>query len=267
MTHKKQMVEAKELRKVILRMAYEAGSGHIGGSLSSLEILMALYFSVLHVDPGQPEDEDRDRFILSKGHAAPALYAVLAYRGFFPIEELLTLRKLGSRLQGHPCRDKLPGIELSTGSLGLGISAGVGMALAAKLKNKAYKIYVLCGDGELNEGQNWEAMMTANKWNLDNLIIIIDKNDVQLDGLADEIMPMGDLEMKLRAFGIHTRFCPGHDIEQIMQSLNEMEKVMGPKALIARTIKGKGVDFMENRSEWHGKRISEHEYLEAINQL
>lgn len=258
---------AQELRISIINMIHKAGSGHSGGSLSCAEILTVLYESIMYIRPENPKWEDRDRFVMSKGHGAPALYAVLAKKGYFDPEHLNSLRQLESCLQGHPCMFKLPGVEMSTGSLGMGISVGVGMALAAKLSKKNYCIYVLCGDGELQEGQNWEALMSAAKWNLDNLTIIIDRNHVQLDGTVMQIMPMGDLEAKLKAFGMHTMTCNGHDVKSLSDTFKSAKEYEGPVAIIAETVKGKGVSFMEGQSAWHGKPINKEEYIQAIQEL
>ena len=244
---------AQELRLMIIDMIHRAGSGHSGGSLSIAEILTVLY--------------DRDRFVLSKGHGAPALYAILARKGIINKEELDTLRQLGSCLQGHPCMFKLPGVEMSTGSLGMGISVGVGMALAAKLQEKNYRVFVLCGDGELQEGQNWEAFMSIAKWKLDDLVVIIDRNSVQLDGTVDEIMPLGDLKSKLEAFGLAVISCNGHDTAELQHVFARAEKLKGPVAIIANTVKGKGVSFMEGKSIWHGKTIGKEEYEQAIKEI
>lgn len=256
------------LRRAILTAIHGAGSGHSGGSLSAVEILATLYGAVLRTDPANPEWPDRDRFILSKGHAAPALYAVLARRGFFPESELATLRRVGSRLQGHPCRERLPGVDLSTGSLGLGLSAGIGMALATRLTGHAYRVYVLCGDGEMNEGQNWEAFMAGNKFRPSNLCLIVDRNHVQLDGPGDEIMPLGDLAAKIRAFGWNVLECDGHDPAELLDAFDAARAHKdGPTAIVARTVKGKGVSFMEGQAAWHGKPISDADYARAMAEL
>lgn len=260
-------MDAEQIRRDIVTMIHRAGSGHSGGSLSAVEILTCLYGAVMRHDPGNPEDSCRDRFILSKGHAAPALYAVLSHYGYFPKEELMTLRCLGSRLQGHPCRDRLPGIELSTGSLGLGISAGLGMALASGISGDSYRVFVLCGDGELNEGQNWEAFMAMNKWKPHNLTVIVDYNRVQLDGTAQEIMPMGSLRDKIQSFGLKAVCCDGHDVDQLMNAFNEAGDTSGPCVILAYTVKGKGVSFMEGKSAWHGKTIGDQEYEAAMAEL
>ena len=258
---------AMKLRLQIVEMIYGAGSGHSGGSLSCAEILTVLYNRVMNIRPGDPFFADRDRFILSKGHAAPALYAVLSARGFFPREELSTLRRLESRLQGHPCMFKLPGIEMSTGSLGMGISVGVGMALAMRKAGRDSRVYVLCGDGELEEGQNWEALMAATKWNLSNLMVIVDRNEVQLDGPVREIMPIGYVEAKMRAFGLQTFSCDGHSCRELAEVFDAAGERDAATAVIAHTVKGKGVSFMEGESAWHGKPIGPEEYETAINEL
>jgi len=259
--------DAQELRITIINMIYKARSGHTGGSLSSAEILTVLYDHIMNIRSQEPMGEDRDRFVLSKGHAAPALYAILAKRQFFGSEELGTLRQLDSRLQGHPCMFKLPGVEMSTGSLGMGISVGVGMALSAKALNKSFRVFVLCGDGEMEEGQNWEAMMSAAKWNLDNLVIIVDRNKVQLDGTEQQIMPLGNLEAKLNAFGMHTLTCDGHDVKSLLDTFEIAKEHNGPVAIVAETVKGKGVSFMEGQSAWHGKQIGQGEYEQAMKEL
>lgn len=258
---------AQELRLSIVDMIHKAGSGHTGGSLSCAEILTVLYDDIMSVRPEQPTWEDRDRFILSKGHGAPALYAVLARSGYFDAARLGTLRQLESCLQGHPCMFKLPGVEMSTGSLGMGLSVGVGMALAAKLQGKKYRVYVLCGDGELNEGQNWEAMMSMAKWQLDNLVLIVDRNHVQLDGTEAQVMPLLDLQAKLEAFGLSTACCDGHDTRQLMDAFRSVAGFGRPAAIIAETVKGKGVSFMEGKSEWHGKTIDTDDYRKAANEI
>lgn len=259
--------KAREIRRDILTMLHTAGSGHAGGSLSSVEIVTTLYNEVLRVSPQAPQDPKRDRFILSKGHAAPLLYATLADRGFFPKEELATLRKLGSRLQGHPCREKLPGVELSTGSLGMGISVGVGMALAARRTGQDYRVYVLCGDGELNEGQNWEALMAAHKWKLENLCIIIDRNRVQLDGTESEIMPTGDLTRKIGDFGLSTIECDGHSFAALLTAFDRVKRADRTTCIVANTVKGKGVSYMEGKNIWHGRQITDADYEAAMQEL
>jgi len=253
----------------IINMLYRAGSGHPGGSLSEVEILIALYFGAMKIDPEHPDDETRDRFILSKGHASPGLYAVLAERGFFDKAELNTLRQIGSILQGHPDMKKTPGVDFSTGSLGQGLSVGCGMALGAKLKGLKSRIYVLLGDGELNEGQVWEAAMSAVKFKLDNLTAIVDRNHVQLDGTADDIMPMDPLSDKWKSFNWHVFNADGHDVGDMLRSIDEAIKIKDgrPSVIIAETIKGKGVSFMENDYRWHGKIIDGKEYETALYEL
>jgi transketolase len=259
---------AHDLRIRIIDMIYKAGSGHPGGSLSICEILTVIYFSELRINAENTKDPDRDRFILSKGHGAPALYAVLAKKGFFPEEELDTLRKIHSRLQGHPDMNKVPGVEISSGSLGMGISFGIGTALGARLNNKSFRTYVLTGCGELDEGQNWEAFLTGAKYKLDNLTVIIDYNRVQLDGTNEEILPLSDLRQKLLSFNWHVIECDGHNITEIIKSLKKAKETKGqPSVIIAYTVKGKGVSFMENRHEWHGKPVNEEEYEQAIQEL
>ncbi|HEY5585820.1 MAG TPA: transketolase [Ruminiclostridium sp.] len=259
--------KAQELRITIINMIHKAGSGHSGGSLSSSEILTVLYEDVMNIRPNEPLWEDRDRFVLSKGHGAPALYAILAQKGFFNSDNLNTLRQLDSCLQGHPCMFKLPGIEMSTGSLGMGISVGVGMALAAQLHKRNNRVFVLCGDGELQEGQNWEAMISAAKWKLDNLVIIIDRNHVQLDGTEEQVMPMGDLNAKLKSFIPNLFTCDGHDVKALLDTFQRALNSKGPSVIVAETVKGKGVSFMEGQSAWHGKTISKEEYILAIKEL
>jgi transketolase len=259
--------DAQRLRLNIVDMIHRAGSGHTGGSLSCAEILTVLYEKILKINPKDPGWAERDRFVLSKGHGAPALYAVLAQKGFFDPQELKSLRQFESCLQGHPCMFKLPGVEMSTGSLGMGISVGVGMALAGKRQHQNYRVFVLCGDGELNEGQNWEGMMAASKWNLDNLIVIIDRNHVQLDGTEAQIMPLQKLEERLAAFGLDPISCNGHDVGSLLNAFDQAFACQGPVAIVAETIKGKGVSFMEGQSAWHGKQIGDQEYRQAIREL
>jgi transketolase len=259
---------AYDIRRWVIEMTYRAGSGHPGGSLSAAEILTVLYFHEMRLDPEHPRWPDRDRFVLSKGHAAPAYYAALALRGFFPIEELYTLRKIGSRLQGHPSMD-LPGVDMSTGSLGQGLGVGVGMALAGKLDKRDYRVYVLLGDGELHEGSVWEAAMSAAHHSLDNLVAIVDRNMIQLDGPTEEILRLESLEAKWRGFGWHVVEINGHDVVQIMEALEIARNVKGrPTVIIARTIKGKGVSYMENTHKYHGKPPrTEEEYRKAIEEI
>ncbi|MFZ5632799.1 MAG: transketolase [Bacillota bacterium] len=259
---------ANEIRQDIIRMLGRAGSGHPGGSLSAADIVAALYFKVLRIDPRNPGDPGRDRFILSKGHAAPVLYAALAQRGFFPREELLTLRKLGSRLQGHPDMKKLPGVEMSTGSLGQGLSVANGIALAGKLDGLDYRVFVLLGDGEIQEGQVWEAAMAAAHYKLDNLIAFLDHNRMQIDGPVEEVMSPEPVADKWRAFGWDVQVIDGHDMAQILQSVEKALTAGGrPHMIIAETVKGKGVSFMENQVGWHGVAPKPDETGRALAEL
>ncbi len=258
----------KQLRVDIIRMIETAGSGHPGGSLSVIDLLTVLYLKFLKHDPKRPDWADRDRLILSKGHACPALYAVMAYTGYFPKENLMTLRKLGSSLQGHPDRLRLPGIEFSTGSLGQGLSVGLGMAMAAKLDKKAFKTYVILGDGEIQEGQCWEALMAAPKFKLDNLVMILDHNNGQIDGHVNEVLPIDPMEDKLKSFGWEVSAIDGHDFAQIEKALSQAQKAgQVPHAIIAKTVKGKGVSFMENAIAWHGKAPNKEEADRAVEEI
>lgn len=259
---------ALEMRRDIVKMLAKAGSGHTGGSLSAADIVASLYFWEMQVDPARPDWEDRDRFVLSKGHAAPVLYAALARRGFFPHELLSTLRKLGSPLQGHPDRKKLPGVEASTGSLGQGISWAVGMALAAKMDQKDYRVYALLGDGELEEGLVWEAAMAAAHYKLDNLLVFVDNNGLQIDGRIVDVLSPEPIPDKFRAFGWEILYINGHSCQEIMQALEYGRSIEGrPVAIIARTLKGKGCSFMEDRAEWHGVAPKEDELQRALAEL
>lgn len=261
-------LKANAVRKHIIEMVYNAGSGHPGGSLSATDILVALYFHIMRYDPENPKWEDRDRFVLSKGHAAPALYAVLAEKGVFPVEELLTLRKIGSRLQGHPDMRKLPGIEASTGSLGQGLSIACGMALAARLDRKLYNVYAMLGDGEIEEGQIWEAAMFAAHNKLDNLIVFLDRNGLQIDGKTEEVMSINPVVDKWRAFGWEVREINGHDFKEIVDAVEWAKGIKGkPAMIIAHTIKGKGVSYMEGSVHFHGKPPNDEEYRIAIKEL
>ncbi len=261
-------VDCARLRNRIIDTIYNAGSGHSGGSLSCVEILWTLYTQVLNVRPEEPDWPERDRFVLSKGHAAPALYVTLAEMGFLPSEELDTLRRAGSILQGHPDMRKTPGVEMSTGSLGMGISVGVGMALSGRLSGRDYGVYVLAGDGELQEGQNWEAFMAAARWGLTNLTVIVDRNGVQLDGPTEDIMPLGDVAEKVRSFGLRVRECDGHDCRAVLEALSWAgETPETTSVVVAHTVKGKGVSFMEGESAWHGKRIDAEHYAAAKREL
>ncbi|HHY79539.1 MAG TPA: transketolase [Thermoanaerobacter sp.] len=260
--------KAKEVRIDIINMLAEAGSGHPGGSLSCADILTLLYFDKMNVKPDNPKWEDRDRLVLSKGHAAPALYAVLAEKGFFPKEELKTLRKLGSILQGHPDMKSTPGLDMTTGSLGQGLSAANGMALSGKLDKKGYRVYVILGDGELQEGQIWEAAMTAAHYKLDNLTAILDFNGLQIDGPNREVKNIEPVNEKFKAFGWHVIEIDGHDFDQIDKAIEEAKATKGkPTLIIAHTIKGKGVSFMENQVGWHGSAPNEEQRQKAIQEL
>lgn len=260
---------AKELRKTALTMIYEAQSGHPGGAFSAADIVAALYFSEMKIDPRNPKWPERDRFVLSKGHVCPIQYAALGLLGFFPEEHLHTLRKEGSILQGHPDMKKCPGIDISTGSLGQGASCAAGMAIAGKRDHKDYRVFVMVGDGEIDEGIVWEAMMTANKYRLDNYILIVDNNGLQLDGTCEQVMPPLDLSAKAAAFGFDTYDIDGHNMEEILRALDEIRGAKNgrPKFINARTVKGKGVDFMENRPEWHGMAPNAEQYASAMAQL
>jgi transketolase len=258
----------KQFRRTLIETLYKVQTGHPGGSLSATEIITALYFEIMRVDPKNPSWEDRDRFVLAKGHAAPMLYIALAEKGFFPKEELSTLRQIGSRLQGHPYANKTPGVELSTGPLGLGLSAALGMGIGARLKKKDFYTYVLMGDGEIQEGIVWEAAMAGAKYGLDNVIAILDKNGVQLDGPVDVIMPLGNVRAKWESFGWNTQVIDGHNIEEIVASIEQAKTMKGkPTIIIAQTVKGKGVSFMEGKHTWHGKPISKAEYEAALAEL
>jgi transketolase len=259
---------AADIRKDIITMITEAGSGHPGGSLSAADILTVLYFREMRVDSSNPRWEDRDRFVLSKGHAAPVLYAVLARKGFFPKEELLRLRKIDSMLQGHPDMKGTPGVDMSTGSLGQGFSASCGMAMAAKIDRKDYRVYTLLGDGELQEGIVWEAAMFAAHYRLDNLTAIIDNNGLQIDGANEEIMSVDPITDKFRAFGWNVVETDGHCIEDIIMSIDKAKQTKGaPTVIVAKTIKGKGVSFMENEVDWHGKAPKEEQKLQALREF
>lgn len=259
---------AKGIRRHIITMLAKAGSGHAGGSLSAVEIVTALYFCILRHDPSRPQWAERDWFILSKGHAAPLLYAVLAERGYFPKEELATLRKLDSRLQGHTDRTATPGVEMSAGALGQGLSFGIGVALAARLDQKDYRVYVLLGDGECDEGQVWEAAMAAAHFKVDNLVAVVDHNELQLDGWNRQIMNLEPLGEKWHSFGWHVIEIDGHNFAQILNALKEAKQIKGqPTVIVAHTIKGKGVSFMENNVEFHGKALTPQEAELALHEL
>jgi len=258
----------KKFRIELIKCLHTVGSGHPGGSLSATEIITTLYFHELNVNPKNPNDPDRDRFILSKGHAAPMLYLNLAEKGYFDKSELSNLRQMNHMLQGHPCAKTTSGIDLSTGPLGLGISAAVGMAIAGKLDKKGYNVYVLIGDGETQEGIVWEAAMAASKYKLDNLIVILDHNKVQLDGTIDEIMPLGDINAKWESFGWKVIETNGHNIRDISSALEEAKRAKGkPIIIIAETVKGKGISFMEGKNIWHGKPIDDEHFNIAMKEL
>ena len=259
---------ANEVRKGIIKSTHAAKSGHPGGSLSAADLFTYLYFVELNVDPKNPKDENRDRFVLSKGHVAPGYYSTLAERGFFPKEDLLTLRHVGSYLQGHPDMKKIPGVDMSSGSLGQGISAAVGMALAAKLQNKDYRTYTLLGDGEIQEGQVWEAAMFAGSRKLDNLVVIVDNNGLQIDGPIDEVNSPYPIGAKFEAFNFNVVEIDGHDFDQIADAFKQAKECKGkPTAIIMKTIKGKGVSFMENQAGWHGKAPNDEQYAQAMEDL
>ena len=262
------MKTANEVRKGIVTAVHSAKAGHPGGSLSAADIFTYLYFEEMNIDPKEPKKADRDRFVLSKGHTAPGLYSTLAHRGYFPVEDLKTLRHTGSYLQGHPDMKHIPGIDMSSGSLGQGISAAVGMALAAKLSNEDYRVYTLLGDGEIQEGQVWEASMLAGFHKLDNLVVIVDNNNLQIDGAIDEVNSPYPIDKKFEAFNFHVITINGNDMDEIAAALKEARETKGmPTAIIAKTTKGKGVSFMENAVGWHGKAPNDEEYKIAMEDL
>ena len=260
---------AKQLRKTAVTMIYEAQSGHPGGSLSAADMVAALYFSEMHIDPQNPNWADRDRFVLSKGHVCPILYSALGILGYFPESVLHTLRQEGSMLQGHPSMVKCPGIDISTGSLGQGAACAVGMALAGKRDGKDYRVFTMVGDGEINEGIVWEAMMCANKYKLDNYIMLFDNNGLQIDGTTDQIMPGLDMSKKAADFGFDVYEIDGHDMAQILDTFDKIRAAKNgkPKFINAHTVKGKGVDYMENSLDWHGKAPNKEQYESAMEQL
>ena len=268
-SEKKQlMAMACKVRMGVIEGTHAAKAGHPGGSLSAAELFTYLYFKELNVDPKNPRWEDRDRFVLSKGHTAPGLYAALANRGFFPVEDLLTLRHIDSYLQGHPNMNTVPGVDMSTGSLGQGVSAAAGMALAAKYQNKSCRVYALLGDGEIQEGQVWEAMMFAAHYKLDNFCAIVDNNGLQIDGPVDQVMSPYPIPEKLRAFGFEVMEIDGHDFDQIEAAFAKAKEAKGtPFAIVMKTTKGKGVSYMEGQAGWHGKAPNDEEYEIAMNEL
>ena len=264
----KLMKTANEVRKGIVTSVHSAKAGHPGGSLSAADLFTYLYFEELNIDPQDPKKADRDRFVLSKGHTAPGLYAALAERGFFPKEDLVTLRHTGSYLQGHPDMKHIPGVDMSSGSLGQGISAAVGMAIAAQISGADYRVYTLLGDGEIQEGQVWEAAMFAAHRKLDNLVVIVDNNNLQIDGAIDEVNSPYPIDKKFEAFNFHVINIDGNDFDQIDAAFKEAKTVKGcPTAIIAKTVKGKGVSFMENQAGWHGKAPNDEEYKIAMADL
>ncbi len=264
----KLMQTANEIRKGIVTAVHSAKAGHPGGSLSSADIFTYLYFEELNIDPKDPKKPDRDRFVLSKGHTAPGLYSALAQRGYFPKEDLKTLRHTGSYLQGHPDMKHIPGVDMSSGSLGQGISAAVGMAIAAKLRGDDYRVYTLLGDGEIQEGQVWEASMLAAHRKLDNLVVIVDNNNLQIDGAITDVNSPYPIDKKFEAFNFHVINIDGNDFDQIDAAFKESKTVKGqPTAIIAKTLKGKGVSYMENQAGWHGKAPNDEEYEIAMKEL
>lgn len=260
---------ANEIRKGIVTAVHSAKAGHPGGSLSATEVFTYLYFEEMNIDPKDPKKPDRDRFVLSKGHTAPGLYSTLAHRGYFPVEDLTTLRKLGSYLQGHPSMQYIPGVDMSSGSLGQGISAAVGMALSAKLSNDSYRVYTLLGDGEIQEGQVWEAAMFAGARKLDNLVVIVDNNGLQIDGKVEDVCSPYPIDKKFEAFNFHViNVADGNDMAQLRAAFDEAKTVKGmPTAIVMKTVKGKGVSFMENQVGWHGKAPNDEEYAQAMADL
>ena len=259
---------ANEVRKGIITSVHSAKAGHPGGSLSAAEIYTYLYFEEMNVDPQNPDDPKRDRFVLSKGHTAPGYYAALAHRGFFPVEDLVTLRHVGSYLQGHPCMQHIPGVDMSSGSLGQGISAAVGMAISAKLSNDDYRVYTLLGDGEIQEGQVWEAAMLAGHRHLDNLVVIVDNNGLQIDGNIADVCSPYPIDKKFEAFNFHVINIDGHNFDEIAAAFKEAKETKGqPTAIIAKTVKGKGVSFMENHASWHGAAPNDEQFAVAMEDL
>lgn len=261
-------ITACKVRMGVIEGTHGAKAGHPGGSLSAADMFTYLYFKELNVDPADPKNDNRDRFVLSKGHTAPGLYSTLANRGFFPVEDLPTLRHIDSYLQGHPNMNTVPGVDMSTGSLGQGISVAAGMALGAKHQGKTYRVYTLLGDGEIQEGQVWEACMLAAHYKLDNFVAIVDNNGLQIDGAVDKVMNPYPIDEKLKAFGFHVEVIDGHDYNQIEAALNTAKTVKGkPTAIVMKTTKGKGVSFMEGQASWHGKAPNDEEYAIAMNEL
>ena len=259
---------SKDIRRNIIEEIYSANSGHPGGALSITDILTVLYFNQMNINPEKPTDENRDRFVLSKGHASAALYAVLAERGYFSKKDLKTFRKIDSYLQGHPDMKHIPGVDMTTGSLGQGLSAANGMAMISKLDKKGIRVYCLVGDGEIEEGQIWEAAMTSSKYKLDNLCLIVDNNNLQIDGTIDEVMSSYPIDEKFKSFGFNVINIDGHDYGQIIKAFDSAKTCKGkPTVIIAKTIKGKGVSFMENQVDWHGKAPKEEQYIKAMEEI
>ena len=260
--------KARNIRKSIVEMVYSAASGHPGGSLSITDVFTALYFKELNIDVNNPKDENRDRVVLSKGHCSPALYSTLAEKGFFDKKDLNTFRKVDSYLQGHPDMKKIPGVDMTSGSLGQGLSIANGMALAGKLDNKDYRVYCICGDGEIQEGQIWEAAMSSSHYKLDNVCVIVDNNNLQIDGSVEDVMNPHPIDKKFESFGFNVLVIDGHNFEEILDAFEKAKTTKGkPTAIIAKTTKGKGVSFMENQAGWHGKAPKEEEYKIAMEEL
>ena len=261
-------IKANEARILGLTMVHDAASGHPGGSMSCLDLVTALYFNVMHVDTQNPQDPDRDRFVMSKGHCSPALYPVLALRGFFPVDDLHMFRRIDGHMSGHVEMHHVRGVDMSTGSLGQGVSAAVGMALGGKLNHKDYRVYAVMGDGELDEGQGWEAFMSAAKYKLDNLCVIVDVNGLQIDGATKDVMPLEPLDKKFAAFGFHVITINGHDFDQILSAYQQAAATKGqPTVILAKTVKGKGISFMENDAGWHGKAPNDQQLEQAVSEL
>lgn len=259
---------ANKIRIGIIEEVYAGKSGHPGGALSCADILTVLYFNQMNIDPTKPESSARDRFVLSKGHASPALYSALAHRGYFGVEELTTFRGMESRLQGHPDMKHIPGVDMSTGSLGQGLSAANGMALSSKLNGDGFRVYCLLGDGEIEEGQVWEAAMSASHYHLDNICVIVDNNNLQIDGSIEEVMSSHPIDEKFKSFGFEVFCVDGHDMKQLIEAFDNAKLIKGkPTAIIAKTVKGKGVSYMENQVGWHGKAPNEDEYKQALTEL
>lgn len=268
MTNEELEIMAKKVRKGIIEAVYSNNSGHPGGSLSIADILTVLYFKEMNINPKNPKWEDRDRLVLSKGHCSPALYSCLANRGYFPVEDLKTFRNINSYLQGHPDMKNIPGVDMTTGSLGQGLSSANGMAIAGKMEGKDYRVYCVLGDGEIEEGQIWEAAMTSAKYKLDNLCVIVDNNNLQIDGTIEEVMSPYPIDEKFRSFGFQIINIDGHNIREIIDALDVAKNVKEkPVCIIAKTIKGKGISYMENKAEWHGKAPNEEQYELALKEL